>query len=113
MADIGIEQSPGREIINLTGEFEIASARELRNAILAAQGRADIVVVNLREATDVDLSLLQILCSAHRSAIGENKQFTVTGCEHEAFQKVVERSGFLRHIGCDEDTHKTCMWICD
>jgi len=113
MADIGIEQSPGLEIINLSGELAIASAREIKNAVLAAQGRADIVVVNIREATDADLSLLQILCSAHRSAIGKNKQFTVTGCEHEVFRRSLMRSGFSRHIGCNEDTHKTCLWICN
>jgi hypothetical protein len=36
---------------------------------------------------------------------------TITGLEQERFSQLLGRFGFFRHIGCQENTRKSCLWL--
>ena len=87
-------------------EWTVWQAPEIRTALLeqlAAQGPFEL---DLGEVDEVDLTGLQLLCSAHRTATARGKEFRVTRWS-EAFERAVETAGFHRHQGCSEG----CLWI--
>jgi hypothetical protein len=55
---------------------------------------------------------LQLLCSAHRTAVTRNKALTWQNGRPDHLNDIMQVTGFSRHCGCslcppDQD----CMWI--
>ena len=71
---------------------------------------ADTVSVLLQNVEDLDLSLIQILCSAHRSAHARGKSFVLPENLPDMFVQVVEDAGFQGHIGCSHSGEEGCIW---
>jgi len=108
--DLRIE-SDNTAILTLNGELTVARAEELRAMLISALENADSITVRFKDITDVDISCLQLFCSAHRSAIDLNKSLTVNreGCE--IFRHAAETAGFSRKKGCLLDFEDSCLWI--
>jgi hypothetical protein len=67
--------------------------------------------VVLDAITNADVTLLQLLCSAHRTAAEQNKVLTMEGGDRSPVAQLIQHAGFLRHIGCHEITGQPCLWI--
>ena len=96
-------------VVALTGPMTIERAGELREGLLEAFALGKKVQLSLAGVTEVDLTGLQLLCSAHRSALADGLEFSVTG-NSEILGSVAESAGMLRHTGCVEDTSGSCIW---
>jgi ABC-type transporter Mla MlaB component len=97
--------------VMLDGEFTLSQADELKKNFLEALGEADDISIVLDNIQDVDLSLLQLFCSLHRSALQQKKHIKLEGTVPQALKVVVEAAGFLRHAGCKMDLDKSCLWV--
>jgi len=71
---------------------------------------ADAVSIAMEKVQDVDLSSLQLLCSAHRSAVRLHKQLAFSGDLPRIFSDAVETAGFERITGCKLDSGNSCLW---
>jgi len=100
------EQSDGAETITLARDMTISSAAELKEVLNNALSGSDRIMLNLEQVTEVDLSCLQLLCSAHRTAKKREKSFTRTGDCPETLKIIAEHAGYLRHTGCVGG----CLW---
>ncbi len=98
-------------VLMVRGDLTIPFAGEFRLALIEAFNAAEMVVVNLEEVGSIDVTGLQLLCSAHREAYARRKSFGVEGLVNPVLSEVVELAGFRRHVGCSADTGKTCVWI--
>jgi len=97
--------------VTVSGDLTVPHAKAVRTALLeAVQGAAAVEVV-VESIADLDVSFPQLVCSAHRMAADLNKQLLITGIEQERFADMLRRSGFTRHIGCHENTRKSCLWL--
>jgi ABC-type transporter Mla MlaB component len=105
------ELSGNTNILTIEGELTIAHAAELRTILIKSLESADTVQLRLESVKDVDLSCLQLLCAAHRSALISNKNLTLGSRGSEAFRQAVENAGYSRHLGCDLDISESCLWI--
>ncbi len=88
-----------------TTEWTVWQAASIRDALrtrLAAEGPVEL---DLGGVPEVDLAGLQLLCSAHRTADAQGKEFRVVRWS-DAFARVIEAAGFLRHHGCCDG----CLW---
>ena len=72
---------------------------------------ADRVDVVFGSVTDMDISCLQLLCSAHRSASRMKKQLSLSGDWPELLKQTVEEAGYVRLAGCRLDVNHSCLWI--
>jgi anti-anti-sigma factor len=108
--DIELNQSDGDRVVTLKGEVTIQQAEQLRMALMEAFEAGDRVRVDLQRVTEVDLSCLQILCSAHRTSLANNKLISIGSLRAEVFNEILVRAGMRRHIGCPQDVHHTCLW---
>ena len=60
--------------------------------------------------TSIDLSLIQLLCSAHRAAVKADKFFSLDRERPEVLRQAVQEVGFLRDRGCVLDSQGSCIW---
>jgi len=111
MKDFSLEQSGKVAVLAVSGPVTVERACELKEILMKALHGADQVVFELEGMTQVDLSCLQMLCSAHRTATRLNKRITLGKVRPEVFSKAVECGGFERHTGCVLDTAKSCLWV--
>lgn len=106
-------QSPGGPArLRLEGEVTIETAGELKEALLNAfEMKADLLV-DCSGAKEVDLSTLQLLCAAHRTARSLGRNMTLDGHSENAFARAVVQAGFPRQRDCllSPDA-KSCLWL--
>ncbi len=95
----------------LTDELTINRIRQLRDDLDEAQGKVKNLMVDIEKATDIDLTFLQLLCSAHRSAVSQNKTLTLSGKINPAMEKAIRENHYLRQTGCIPDKTNTCLWM--
>jgi len=94
------------------GELTVARIAELKEElqeVLSDTGQR--VCVRFAEVEAVDISLLQLLCSAHRTAGRLGKVLAIHGDIPEPFIKVMQLAGFNRHTGCGYDGMDNCIWM--
>jgi hypothetical protein len=110
---ISIDRSEGKGLITCDGEVTLQQVHELRKAFIKILIDVDEAVFELQNgnaAGGADLPLIQLLCSAHRSATRLNKRFTFAGARPDFVEKTAESAGFLRQAGCSLDKDNTCLW---
>ncbi len=99
--------------LTLQGELTIPHAGEFRSALsglLKGEGN-DCVSIHLEGVTEIDLSGLQLLCSAHRSAAKLKKRLTLSGVPQELFGQIMETSGYVRLKDCEIHGAEGCFWV--
>jgi anti-anti-sigma regulatory factor len=106
---IRIDQLDKKCVITIDGEVT-QQVHELRASFIKMLINVDEVALDLQRVTSADLPLIQLLCSAHRSAARLNKRFTFAGARPDILEKTAESAGYLRHVGCSLDTDRTCLW---
>ncbi len=106
------ERQNGKQgTITLDGDLTVQRAEELRMLLIRGIIDADRVQVDFGPVTDADLSCLQLLCSAHRSAGRMQKDVSLSGAWPAAFTRVVDEAGYARLSGCKLDVNHTCLWV--
>jgi anti-anti-sigma factor len=96
--------------INLSGELTVQYASELHAALVEAQNTVTDLVVNLEDISEVDVSCLQLMCAAHRSAVRFQKSFAL-GKVCPEVKKAVEETGYIRRMGCLQGSGANCLWL--
>jgi|Deesub1362A_J573_1020465.scaffolds.fasta_scaffold00073_21 anti-anti-sigma factor len=104
-----IEQSGNARVLKATGDLTIERAAELKEVLLRLLGEADNVIFDLKGVNALDLTCLQLMCSAHRTAVMSNKRFTLAETYPEAFKNAVKEAGYYRHAGCVRGG-EGCLW---
>jgi ABC-type transporter Mla MlaB component len=105
------KQSGKQGNITLDGNLTVGQAEGLRILLIKALIDAEQVRVDFGTVTDVDLSCIQLLCSAHRSASRMKRSITLSGDWPEPFKKIVEEAGYSRLAGCHLDVDHSCLWV--
>ncbi len=103
--------SSDKGVLHLEGELTLPNAAELRTMLIKALIDADAVTVRFGSLEDLDLSCLQLFCSAHRSAVRLKKQLRFDGTLPRILQDAAEAAGYSRLKGCHLDSEKSCLWV--
>jgi len=92
-----IYRGPGGEdgciVVNADGELTVESASELRGALMDAAGSGGDVVLDFSGVTSADLSALQLVCSACKSAVRDGWRLRLEPSP-EIFCGVATAAGF-------------------
>ncbi len=97
--------------IRLEGDLTMRNAPELKKMLIKALINSDAVTIQFGDVQDLDLSCLQLFCSAHRSALRLKKQIRFEGSPPKKLRETADAAGFLRLKGCKLDSDKSCIWI--
>ncbi len=93
-----------------TGALDLPNAGKVHQALSEAIRNYTQVAVHIRQVTGMDLSFLQLICSAHRTAISQKKNFSLALEGNDRIKEVLMLSGFDRHCGCGSDEVEPCIW---
>ena len=103
-------ESEKKEVINLTGDLTIEHASELKSVLMKTIEAADQVEIRIEEVRKVHLAALQLLCSACCTALKSKKNLVLGAPVPKMFLNVVQKAGFIRHMGCTLNPNKRCLW---
>lgn len=98
--------------LRLDGDLTIERAAELLDVCRRALEACDRIAVEFDEVCAVDLSCLQLLCSAHRTAVAQDKQFFFAGKRPAFLSEVGGVAGFIRKQKCQMNPDRQdCLWL--
>jgi anti-anti-sigma regulatory factor len=107
---ITVEHQGEASVVTVRGTVTITSRERLKKKLVEELHRSQRVEVRLGRASTVDLSLLELLCSAHSSAVRMGKHFAVSGAQPTFLSYVFEHAGFAHYRGCGRISNTECLW---
>jgi ABC-type transporter Mla MlaB component len=96
--------------IVLKGDLTVKNAAKMKSNIVKALKNCETVAISFGGIRKVDLSCLQLLCSAHRSAVRREKMMYFESDIPPHLNDLAMISGFLRLEGCQLECGKGCFW---
>ncbi len=100
----------GGALLRIQGRVTVTEAALLRNGLLEAFEKCDSLRIDLEGLEEGDLSLLQILCAAHREALAAGKRVVLEGITREDLARLLEKAGYLHQAGCLSGAKDSCLW---
>ncbi len=94
-------------VIVAGGQLTYSHAGRLHQELLEAFAGAGRVDLFLHDVQEADLTFLQLLCAAHRTAAAQGTLFTVGGLDPDGpVLRLIRAAGAERGAGCPEG----CLW---
>lgn len=105
------EDRAGSLCIRAEGELTVQHAAEFKECLLDAMGKAQSVRVNLQAVEDMDVTCVQLLCSAHKTALSAGRDLVIDNEGSDLLERSIDRAGFSRSRGCAIDHNDSCLWM--
>ena len=99
----------GGVTVVIKGAFTIPLAAEAHSALVAAIAKGEQVLLDLEQVDVIDLTALQLICAAHKSAAKAGKLFQLSGHHTESLVAAAAKSGFSHRIRCMKEIEH-CFW---
>lgn len=92
----------GIALLRLEGELTVEHVSALRESLLGIFSESEVteIILDCAETSQVDVFALQLLCSAHRTAVGQGKLLRLQGPVSDALANASAGTGFARDFGC-------------
>ena len=100
-----------RTEIHLGGDLSVGRAGELRQIITESLSRGEQIVLACSESADMDLSFLQLVCSAHRTALQSNSLLKLSNTLEKKLLTKAGEAGYFRETACRSDKNHECFWL--
>jgi anti-anti-sigma regulatory factor len=105
------EKPDSTRVINLGEDLSIAHAGKLGQIILEALNAGGQIVISCSECANMDLSFLQLLCSAHRTALKSTSTLKLSDTLKEQLLRKAGEAGYFRETACSSDNTHECFWM--
>ena len=96
--------------VKFGGEFTIFNAQEACDALREAFREPVPVELSLEGVDKVDVCCLQLLCSAHRTAVREGRNIAIVDALPACLSEVFETAGWSHHITCPAEGIGSCFF---
>ena len=101
----------GQIIITSGDRLTIETAAEFSRIFREAFETSNNVAIEFDPAVAIDITGVQILCSACRSAARSGKALTFHGPRPQALTSIIASIGAERHSVCKDNNDSTCIWF--
>ena len=91
--DFKIEETGNTTTVKMAGPLTIEHATELSSCISNLPGGSEVFNVDLDEVTDIDLSCIQLLCSANSSFEKSRKRFILKSVQRKIITHALDEAG--------------------
>ena len=95
--------------LDFSGPLTVKNVAELKNILLSTLDEEETIVINLAEVTEIDLSSLQLLCSAHQYALKNGKEISLNDPEGNLLSAGTT-AGFSGGKKCRYERNEGCLW---
>lgn len=106
-----VKQLNGETRMIFSGSLTFETIKEMQAALASILKEAQSVTLDFSTVQEADISCLQLLCSAHRTAGTLGKSLQLAENRSAAFQQAAQAAGYQRHIGCALDRMNSCFWV--
>lgn len=96
--------------IVLEGELSIMYLQDLKDQFFRVLDEYDFVEIEVNKVTSIDISVLQLLCAAHRYACSKDKTLVLNKEISEDFKKAIVAGGFNNFTECLGSEKNGCLW---
>lgn len=96
-------------VLSLSGDMTIRNGQALREVLFRTIGDKEALFLDLTSAGEVDVSSLQLLCSAHRTSRHLNKDLSLLGELPAALGEAIRQAGFGRVGACAAAGEGHCL----
>jgi len=110
MVDVSLTKSGKKWVLSLSGALTIDGAEELKAAFVNAVSRYKSIEIAFAQVSALDITCLQLLCSAHRTSVREGKELTIRRPLPVVLERYYAEAGFLRINGCNAGKTGGCFW---
>ncbi len=97
--------------LDITGGMTISHAAEQLAELMEAFATARTIHCDLSGVTEIDAAGLQLLCSSHRTAGKEGKEFILHGIEREPLHTTIIRAGCAGKSRCNPHEKNPCILV--
>ena len=101
----------GETIITSGGRLTIENAADFSRLIREALDASHLVAIEFDPEVEIDITGVQILCSACKSAANSGKVFSYHGPQPQALTEIIITSGSERNAVCKHNNGSTCIWF--
>ena len=84
-------------VIVLEGDLTVENARTLQSKLRAAIETSESVVIQFSGNARIDITFLQLVCAAYRSALASGKDLTLSPGMPDGLKQAVQSAGFAYH----------------
>jgi anti-anti-sigma regulatory factor len=98
-------------ILNLRGTLTISHAAEFKEILLSAMEKVKSLTLQCEQVEGADLSVLQLICSAHRYAVRMKKEIRFGEPVSDTLIQTIRDAGYAKTVGCSLDRCNSCFWI--
>jgi ABC-type transporter Mla MlaB component len=95
--------------LSLSGEITVRHVSELRPVLVRSLASVNRLALRLEDVGEVDLSFLQLLCSAHKTSSLLMKELTLVA-PAPSFTRAVREAGYVSHSRCTQGKAEGCFW---
>jgi anti-anti-sigma factor len=100
----------GNITLVLDGELTIRRARQIKDILLAQLQAGKATDLDLTDVSAIDISGLQLLCSAHRTLKKSGGDLRVASQLPASIAQIVRTAGFARRRDCRPNCDHPCLW---
>lgn len=86
-------------VVDLGSDPSIRSVASLRDQLSAAISQNEAVEIDARGVTSIDVSILQLIASAHRTALSAGKTISLRAAQDGPMRQALVRAGFIAPDG--------------
>lgn len=101
----------GKSYLKADGQLTVARAADFKKALETSLEKANNIEINLNQVTSIDLSCLQLMCSAHLSAAKAGKSLSIKDPTFPIFLEAKENAGFTYSKPCRFVSTDDCLWV--
>lgn len=98
------------QVIKVVGGFDFVRSGEILGALQEALAAHRPVLLDLSAVTGIDLAGLQLICSAHRTAVATGTGFSLSTPLSPLLTARAREAGFPRQAVCVGDLECACLW---
>jgi anti-anti-sigma factor len=108
--DLKTEKTGNIVTVKMGGPLTIEHAAKFKNFISNLPGEAEEIVLDLDGVTDIDLSCIQLLCSANLFFDKTRKRLIRKSAQTEVITRALSEAGYTREMVCHEKPCNNCLW---
>lgn len=97
--------------IILSGELNIEAAAELQRTLNEAFSESPLVSLDARQLEEVDVTILQTICSACKSAAAAKRRFVLEGELPTCMKALAGGIGAHMESPCRENNNEPCVFF--
>jgi anti-anti-sigma factor len=94
----------------LEGELTIQRANELKSLLLAKLPAGNLIDLDLKRVSAIDIAGIQLLCSAHRTVKNAGGNIRIAVQPSESIVNSMRKAGFARRYSCNPNCKEACLW---